>query len=190
MQNGDSKIYEFNGFRLEAAQRRLLYQGQSVPLKPKVLDLLLLLVQRRGQLVVKEELMREIWPDAIVEENNITVSMSVLRKALGVDQDKRQFIETVPRRGYRFLAEVTEISDTPTASEVERFAAPSMVLKDEPIDSLAVLPMQGPGNDPNVEYLSEGITESIINTLSRIRQLRVLACRRSARVGAGQRVAR
>jgi len=101
MQNGDSKIYEFNGFRLEAAQGRLLYQGQSVPLKPKVLDLLLLLVQRRGQLVVKEELMREIWPDAIVEENNITVSMSVLRKALGVNQDNRQFIETVPRRGYR-----------------------------------------------------------------------------------------
>lgn len=176
MQSGDSKIYEFNGFRLEAAQRRLLYQGQSVPLKPKVLDLLLLLVQRRGQLVVKEELMREIWPDAVVEENNITVSMSVLRKALDVDQGKRQFIETVPRRGYRFLAEVTEISDKPTESEVERFAAPSMVLKDEPIDSLAVLPVQGPGNDPNVEYLSEGITESIINTLSRIRQLRVLAC--------------
>ena len=174
--NGDSKIYEFNGFRLEAAQGRLLYQGQPVPLKPKILDLLLLLIQRRGQLVVKEELMREIWPDAIVEENNITVSMSILRKALGDDQLRRQFIETVPRRGYRFLAEVTEISGEPAANEDARPAHAQIVLKDEPIDSLAVLPLQGPGNDPNVEYLSEGIVESIINTLSRIRQLRVLAC--------------
>lgn len=174
--NGDSRIYEFNGFRLEAAQRRLLFEGHPVPLKPKVLDLLLLLVERRGQLVGKEELMQEIWPDAIVEENNITVSMSALRKALGDDQDKRQFIETVPRRGYRFLAEVTEILEERRASgEIRRVEAqPS--LKEEPIDSLAVLPQQGPGNDPNVEYLSEGITESIINTLSRVRQLRVLAC--------------
>ncbi|HEY6802295.1 MAG TPA: tetratricopeptide repeat protein [Pyrinomonadaceae bacterium] len=173
--NGDSKIYEFNGFRLEAAQGRLLYQGQPVPLKPKILDLLLLLVQRQGQLVVKEELMREIWPDAIVEENNITVSMSVLRKALVVDEGKRQFIETVPRRGYRFLAEVTEISEQHTADDEVRPGFPQIVRKEEPIDSLAVLPIQGPGNDPNVEYLSEGITESIINTLSRLRQLRVLA---------------
>ena len=76
------KIYEFNGFRLEADQRRLLYQGKTVPLKPKILDLLLFLVEMRGQLVVKEDLMREIWPDTIVEENNITVSMSILRKTL------------------------------------------------------------------------------------------------------------
>src|SRR5215216_4060536 len=101
MQRGDSKIYEFNGFRLEAAQQRLLFEGQPVPLKPRILDLLLYLVERRGQLVVKEELMRDVWADAIVEENNITVSMSILRKLLGDDGDKRVFIETVPRRGYR-----------------------------------------------------------------------------------------
>src|SRR5688572_29736161 len=117
MPRRDSKIYEFNGFRLEVAQQRLLYDGLPIPLKPKILDLLLYLVERGGQLVVKEDLMREVWADAIVEENNITVSMSILRKTLG-DQDKRQFIETVPRRGYRFLPTVTEISDGVSAALV------------------------------------------------------------------------
>jgi TolB-like protein/Tfp pilus assembly protein PilF len=173
--NVELKVYEFNGFRLEAAQRRLLYDGQPVPLKPKILDLLLFLVEMRGQLVVKEDLMREIWPDALVEETNITVSMSILRKTLG-DHDERQFIETVPRRGYRFFAEVTEVSANQTATvELGRRDAETSLHKD-PIDSLAVIPMQSSGSDPNVEYLSEGITESIINMLSRIPRLRVLAC--------------
>jgi DNA-binding winged helix-turn-helix (wHTH) protein/tetratricopeptide (TPR) repeat protein len=170
----DSKIYEFNGFRLEAAQRRLLYHGQPVPLKPKILDLLLFLVQRRGQLVVKDELMKEIWPDAIVEENNITVSMSILRRTLGQHPLKR-FIETVPRRGYRFVAEVTEVSGKQAAAG--NFPTDSQTApQEEPIDSLAVLPMDSPGDDPNVDYLSDGITESIINMLSRTPKLRVLAC--------------
>jgi TolB-like protein/Tfp pilus assembly protein PilF len=175
----DSRIYEFNGFRLEVAQRRLLYEGRPVPLKPKILDLLLFLVEMRGQLVVKEDLMRQIWPDAIVEENNITVSMSILRKTLGDDQDRRQFIETVPRRGYRFLPEVKEVSQQRTPPPEPRVAPPPPLssVEEEAIDSLAVLPMQqSDGNDPNVEYLSDGITESIINMLSRIPKLRVLAC--------------
>jgi DNA-binding winged helix-turn-helix (wHTH) protein/tetratricopeptide (TPR) repeat protein len=170
----DSKVYEFNGFRLEVAQGRLLYEGQAVPLKPKILDLLRYLIERRGQLVVKEELMKEIWPDAIVEENNITVSMSVLRKTLGDDGERRQLIETVPRRGYRFVAEVKESSPA-IATEEARQNRSQTPVQEEQIDSLAVIP-KSDGNDPNVEYLSEGITESIINTLSRIRRLRVLAC--------------
>jgi DNA-binding winged helix-turn-helix (wHTH) protein/tetratricopeptide (TPR) repeat protein len=170
----DSKVYEFNGFRLEVAQGRLLYEGQAVPLKPKILDLLRYLIERRGQLVVKEELMKEIWPDAIVEENNITVSMSVLRKTLGDDGERRQLIETVPRRGYRFVAEVKESSPA-IATEEARQNRSQTPVQEEEIDSLAVIP-KSDGNDPNVEYLSEGITESIINTLSRIRRLRVLAC--------------
>ena len=174
--NVDSRIYEFKGFRLEAGQRRLLYQGQPVPVKPKILDLLLFLVEMRGQLVVKEDLMREIWPDSIVEENNITVSMSILRKTLGDDQLNHQFIETVPRRGYRFLAEVTEVSAEKPAANVPRRPDTSTESQDETIDSLAVFPSQMPGSDPNVEYLSEGITESIVNMLSRIPKLRVLAC--------------
>ena len=172
----DSKIYEFDGFRLEVAQRRLLFDGQPVPLKPKILDLLLYLIQRHGQLVVKDDFMKEIWPDAIVEENNITVSMSILRKTLGENRVGRKFIETVPRQGYRFVAELTEISLGQTAVRDGSKTASHAESQEEPIDSLAVLPMDGPSKDVNVEYLSDGITESIINVLSRIPRLRVLAC--------------
>jgi adenylate cyclase len=169
------KVYEFNGFRLEEAQLRLLHNDQPVPLKPKILDFLLFLIQKRGQLVTKQELMREVWPDAVVEENNITVSMSILRKMLGEGRDNRQFIETVPRRGYRFVAEVTEIF--PESAPVRK-PRPSVEIEpeDEPIDSLAVLPLEGSNKDFSAEYLSDGITESIINVLSRIPRLRVLAC--------------
>ena len=174
--DADSKIYEFSGFRLEPTQHRLLCGGKPVPLKPKILDLLLYLVEMRGRLVVKEELMREIWPDTIVEENNITVSMSKLRKALGDDGVTRQIIETVPRRGYRFVAEVAVVSEESEIAHDDRAVDTQIAMEEERIDSLAVLPQQSPGSDPNVEYLSEGITESIINMLSRIPKLRVLAC--------------
>lgn len=179
MVGDDDQVYEFKGFRLEAAQRRLLHNGQPVPLKPKILDLLLLLVQMRGRLVDKDELMKEIWPNTIVEENNITVSMSILRKTLGEDRAGRQFIETVPGRGYRFVAEVKIVSEEQTipqeAPRVSALTAVEAEPRETPIDSLAVLPLRNISKDPNSEYLSEGITESIINTLSRISKLRVLA---------------
>jgi len=170
-----TKIYEFSGFRLEEAQQRLLFNGQPVSLKPKILDLLRYLIQSRGQLIAKDDLMREVWPDTIVEENNITVSMSILRKTLGENRHKPQFIETVPRRGYRFVAEVIEICTDPIVpSEIRHLSIPAE-FEEAPIDSLAVLPMGSPEKDSNVEYLSDGITESIIDLLSRIPNLRVLA---------------
>lgn len=169
----DPKVYEFNGFRLDGAQRRLLHNGKPVSLKPKILDLLLFLVQMHGQLVDKDDLMREVWPGTIVEENNITVSISMLRKVLGQDHDNPQFIETVPRRGYRFVADVTEIA----APGSPRQTTPKDVDNGEQaIDSLAVLPMQSVTQDESVQYLSEGITESVINRLSKIAKLRVVAC--------------
>ncbi len=173
--DASAKIYEFCGFRIEPAQRRLLYQGQSVPLKPKVLDLLLFLVERRGELIVKDELMKEIWPDTIVEENNITVSIAALRKTLGENREHPKFIETVPRQGYRFVADVIEIKADETPVRVGHQSSYSTEPEEERIDSLAVLPMNT-GKDFSTEYLSDGITESIVNVLSRIPKLRVLAC--------------
>jgi len=171
------RVYEFKGFRLDAPQHRLSRNGQPVPLKAKIFDLLLFLVERRGQLVEKDELMREIWPNTIVEENNITVSMSILRKILGEDRAGREFIETVPRLGYRFVAEVTQVSDDEVA------AKPATTIRTEPldtppelpIDSLAVLPIYNSSKDVSGEYLSEGITESIINSLSQVPNLRVMS---------------
>jgi TolB-like protein len=118
--------------------------------------------------------MKEIWPDTIVEENNLTVSMSTLRKTLGDNPGNPQFIETVPRRGYRFLPKVEISSERPAAEDVSPIETET-TFQEEPIDSLAVLPMLSTGSDPDVEYLSQGITESITDMLSRIPKLRVLA---------------
>ena len=177
-EGADNKIYEFKGFRLEGAQRRLLYRDQQIQLKPKIFDLLLYLVKKRGQLVDKDELMGAIWPNSIVEENNITVSMSILRKILGDNRVEPQFIETVSRHGYRFVAEVTEISEERAlgaAATSTNAAVAEPILIETRLDSLGVFPIHSVPSKVEIEYLSEGITESIINRLSEINQLRVLA---------------
>lgn len=107
----DSHIYEFGPFRLEAAERRLLHKGEPLAITSKGFDLLLLLVQNSGYLIEKEEIMREIWPNLTVEENNLTVHVSTLRKLLGEDHGQHNYIKTVPTRGYRFIAKVREVHD-------------------------------------------------------------------------------
>jgi two-component system response regulator MprA len=104
----DTHIYEFGDLRLEAAERRLSRDGRPLTLTARVFDLLLLLVQNAGHLLEKEEIMRQVWHDAEIEENNLTVSMSVLRKLLGGSAE-REYVETVPKRGYRFTAEVRRV---------------------------------------------------------------------------------
>ena len=98
--------YEFGEFRLDAAQRVIFRAGRAVPLAPKVLETLLALVERSGTLVTKDELMARLWPDTFVEEANLTQNVFQLRKVLGEGQDKTNYIETVPRRGYRFMGDV------------------------------------------------------------------------------------
>jgi Tol biopolymer transport system component/DNA-binding winged helix-turn-helix (wHTH) protein len=100
--------YEFGSFRLDLAERSLRRDGVPVQLTPKMFDILLLLVERKGQLVSKDELMRAVWPDTFVEDANLTVNISSLRKALGDTGNGHQYIETVQRRGYRFGVEVRE----------------------------------------------------------------------------------
>jgi sigma-B regulation protein RsbU (phosphoserine phosphatase) len=102
----DTHVYEFGSFRLEAGERRLMREGEAVPLTKKIFDLLLLLVQNSGHLIEKEEIMHEIWSDSIVEDNNLTVSMSALRKALGEGHGRHEYIQTIPKRGYRFVCPV------------------------------------------------------------------------------------
>lgn len=106
----DMHIYEFGNLRLEAGERRLLKNGSVIPLTAKVFDLLLLLVQNSGHLLEKEEIMREVWAGSEVEDNNLTVSMSVLRRALGGREDGQEYIETVPKKGYRFSGDVRRIN--------------------------------------------------------------------------------
>src|SRR5262245_40975042 len=104
------QIYVFGPFRLDTAERVLLRGGSPVALPPKAFEVLLMLVERSGHVVEKDDLMNRVWADSFVEEGNLKVTVSVLRKTLEDETGQRQFIETVPRRGYRFLADVRELS--------------------------------------------------------------------------------
>src|SRR5918996_2430095 len=108
MAQPDSHSYEFGRFRLKTAERILLREGELVPLTPKVFDILITLVENRGQVVAKDDLMKRVWPSTYVEEGNLTQNISLLRKALGESPGGVQFIETVPRRGYRFVADTSQ----------------------------------------------------------------------------------
>src|SRR5262249_59081565 len=103
-----SPVYEFGRFRLDPTAGQLSRLGKPIPLEPKAFETLLFLVRNRGRLVKKDELMTEIWPDRFVEEANLTRNISVLRKVLGRDENGDEYIETAPRRGYRFVGKVTE----------------------------------------------------------------------------------
>ncbi len=104
-------LYEFGAFRLDVAERSLRRAEETVALTPKVFDLLVLLVENRGHLMSKEELLKALWPDSFIEEANLNVNVSALRKALGETPADPQYIETVPKRGYRFVASVRELSE-------------------------------------------------------------------------------
>src|SRR3989441_3970437 len=103
--------YAFGPFRVDLARHVLLRGSDVVPLTTKALDTLVILVRNSGRMLEKDELMRLVWPDTAVEEGNLTVAISMLRKALGEEPGDHQYIQTVPRRGYRFVAEVRECED-------------------------------------------------------------------------------
>jgi TolB-like protein/DNA-binding winged helix-turn-helix (wHTH) protein/Flp pilus assembly protein TadD len=247
MSRTEKHLYEFGPFRLDAAEHLLLRDGEPVPLEPKVFDTLVLLIRNSGHLLEKDELMNQVWPDAVVEEGSLTRNISTLRRALGDGENGLRYIETVPRRGYRFVATVrglgAEGSDSvkgrndgaqAVAEEKEKYsreeadrsdssskataawtgeiatsraaradyrignikryksgavvAATGLVIViaivtysyltrsvTQAIDSVAVLPFANAGNDPNMEYLSDGIAENLINNLSQLPQLKVIA---------------
>ncbi|MGH9836352.1 MAG: winged helix-turn-helix domain-containing protein, partial [Blastocatellia bacterium] len=102
-------LYEFGPFRLDAGERLLLRDGESVPLTPKAFDLLLALIEHHGHLLEKDELMKLVWPDTFVEEANLSYNISLIRKALGDGENGQKYIETVPKRGYRFVSGVREL---------------------------------------------------------------------------------
>ena len=107
----NKRYFEFGQFQLDVRERALLRNGEAVQLAPKAFDTLVILVENAGSLVEKDEMMRAVWPNSFVEEIGLARNISVLRKALGEDSGQPQFIETVPKRGYRFTAEVREKVD-------------------------------------------------------------------------------
>ena len=102
-------LYEFERFRCDPGEHLLFRDGKPISLAPKAFEILLVLIESNGRLLTKEELMQKMWPDTYVEEANLTINISAVRKALGDTSGEQQLIETVPKRGYRFLAKVTEV---------------------------------------------------------------------------------
>ncbi|TMI43446.1 MAG: hypothetical protein E6H41_02905 [Betaproteobacteria bacterium] len=153
--------YRFGGFELNPATRQLLAEGLPVALGARALDVLLALIERRERLVTKEELLELVWPGLVVEENNLQVQISALRKILGP-----QSIATIPGRGYRFAAALG-------ADEALPAAASSAAASSRESPSIAVLPFLNMGGDPEKDYFADGITEDVITELSRWRSLAV-----------------
>ena len=194
-------FYEFGPYRLDRRARVLLRDGVIVPLTPKVLDTLVVLVERAGQPLSKEELLRAVWPDTFVEESNLAQNISVLRKALG-----RSTIETLAKRGYRFAADVhipvpeftavpaPEPPPTPAPRRTNRRIAAATVVaavmvcagggfwyyrqrvaSPAPIRSLAVLPLKNLSGDTQKDYIADGITELLTTQLSKALPVRVVS---------------
>jgi TolB-like protein/DNA-binding winged helix-turn-helix (wHTH) protein len=242
MSSRPKHLYEFGPFVLNPAERSLLRDGQRVRLRPKVFDVLLVLVENSGHLVEKDELMRAVWPGQYVEEGNLNKNISMLRDSLGESPSSPAYIETEPKRGYRFVADVRtvngdaeliiethtrtslvveeETDDEAPAPDGGAWAADGVVMKPvtatdfarpegkferrvkkiaalaavaviialaasvylfypkaggEAIGSVAVLPFVNESGDPEAEYLSEGISESVINGLSKLPGVKVIA---------------
>ena len=154
MSDTQSQIYEFGEFRLDTGRRVLLRAGEQVTLTPKVFDTLVFLVKRGGFVLQKEELMQAIWPDTVVEENNLNQHISTLRRVLGEGRGENRFIATLPGKGYRFIADVDIVSDV-------RSDQPGPV-------TIGVLPFENLGAGPQREYLADGLTEETIAALGRI----------------------
>jgi TolB-like protein/DNA-binding winged helix-turn-helix (wHTH) protein/Flp pilus assembly protein TadD len=257
------RIYEFGAFRVDAVRRLLLREGKQVRLPAKAFEILLVLLEGKGRLVEKDELMRKVWPDAVVEENNLTVNISALRRSLTESPGEHRYVVTVPGRGYQFVADVQQhVGEPSRESEQEALVNKGVSeisaqraswhgeikslsqtsgwgLGSEPaqfaesqtdigasrhsqssaeyigpdskphkrvglllipallatvvmvsylmysrylarnskvgITSIAVLPFANNTGDPNAEYLSDGISESLINSLSQLRGVKVIA---------------
>ena len=223
METLTAQQFRFSTFELDRTKRLLLQNGKPVTLGPKAFDLLLTLVESHGEVLTKDELLEKVWPDQIIEEGNLKVHISALRKALGQSGDQHRFIVTVPGRGYSFVADleygardeivvesgrdsgvVVENEETvpeslsrdetrpARRSPTYRALAVMFVLalgavglgswyltltpsRTESIESIAVMPFVIESGNADLEYLSDGMTESLINSLSSLPRLSVKA---------------
>lgn len=195
----NSRFFEFGPYRLDRNAKVLFRQGEIVALTPKVFDTLAALAAKPGEVRSKDDLLQAVWPDSFVEESNLAQNVSVLRKTLGDG-----YIETVPKRGYRFVppaqdrpASEVQISPPKPAADGARTpshgrwrvlalsaAALSIValglswlqrLGNPDIRSLAVLPLKNLSGDPSEDYFAEGVTELLTEQLAKRLPLRVIS---------------
>ena len=162
----------FEHFELVPAKRQVLAHGHAVPLGGRAYDLLLVLIENRDRVVGKDELMSRVWAGQVVEENNLTVQIAALRKAIGAEA-----IATVAGRGYRFAASEAPVHSAPAAplsqASGHPFEPPALALPNIP--SIAVLPFDNLSGDPSQDYFADGMVEDIITALARMKAFFVIA---------------
>src|SRR5687768_4490500 len=167
MQGPSSGDYRFGPFTVESGAYRLVREGTPVQVSPKIIDLLLYLVARPSVLVSKEELFTALWPDVAVTDNALTQAVSELRQALGDDPSKPTYVQTVARRGYRFIAAVEREAGSGSARDPGASA-------DSRLPSVGVLDFSNVTRDASLDWLSSGIAETVTNDLRAALQVRIL----------------
>lgn len=220
MENNFPKNFVFDDFEIDTERRLLLKGGEAVALNAKAFDLLIVLAQNHGTILSKKDLLDTVWEGQFVEENNLTVHISALRKIFGEKKNEHRFIATIPGKGYKFIAEINPtdneiivenhkiekiiVEEVEEAEEIEPeikrlpdgkndsrrvwfVALAALILaaiatgfwfftkKAAPIESIAVMPFVYENGSAENEYLSDGMTESLINNLSQIPNLTVKA---------------
>jgi len=174
MSTQEKPLYAFGPFQLDTNARTLMRDGHAVPLEPKTFDLLAVLVENSGRVVSKGELMNDVWVDSFVEDSNLPVSICKLRRALGEVHGERLYIETVPRRGYRFVARVSAAG---AASDSFDAGSPIAGVKSNGAagwakGTIAVLPFKAIGATGD-QYLGLGMADALITRLSNLRQITI-----------------
>src|SRR5688500_13901005 len=185
-------FYRFGEFTLDADQKVLLRQGKPLLLAPKVLETLLILVQNSGRIIEKQDLMTRLWPDTFVEESNLTYTIVQLRKMLGDDARQPRYIETISKRGYRFIVDVEEvlsdlgmvsnavIENKPATAEAiyaeqhDREKRPGAITETR-VASIAVLPLLDISPERDQDYFCEGLADELINSLASLPNLHVVS---------------
>jgi TolB-like protein len=182
--------FRFAGFEIDVARQEMRRAGAVVHIEPQVFDLIIYLIQHRDRIVSKDELINTIWQGRFVSEAALSSRISAARRALGDSGNDQSLIRTLRKRGFRFVGDIVETSPAPTGmaggqpatrhSTVNANDAPKIVPNAEPLPlpdtpSIAVLPFQNMGQDPDQEYFADGLTEDIITGLSRQRWFSVIA---------------
>ena len=165
----DRDEFSLGRFRLDTRQRQLTRDGTPVQLSGRALDILCVLAGANGEVVSKDELMTRVWPGIVVEENNIQVHVSALRKVLDDGKSGETYLMTVPGRGYRLIG----LKASRPAAEGPRGNPPLTTTSSQPL--IAVLPFQNMSGDPEQDYFADGMVEEIITGLSRIKWLSVVS---------------
>jgi TolB-like protein/DNA-binding winged helix-turn-helix (wHTH) protein/Flp pilus assembly protein TadD len=209
----NGNLYRFDDVTVDGENFRVQKNGRSITLTPRAFDVLIFLIRNSKRVVEKQEIFDSVWKDIFVSDNALTKIIKEIRQAINDDANQPRYIETVPKRGYRFIADIKNGTETKELDETRNIEkSPETILppsakrknfliigvvvlgllilslgflvfsewrseiaaENAPIDSIAVLPFENAGQDPNLEYLSDGITENIINSLARLPNLRIL----------------